>query len=216
MTYTLTAKNVIIIDYCATTDKATPVNLTNHAYWNLSGDLRRSVASHRLHSSCKQYVPVDPDTLIPTGELAPVAGTPFDFTQTLESAGDDALLGPRLPRVGGGGGVFGFDHCFAVDGWEAGAALSAGIPALRHAVTLEDAARGRRLVLSTSLPGVQVYTGNFLPVDGLKFKQYNAVCLETEYYPDSPNQPSFPCCIVRPGDTYRHRSEYAIQMMPRP
>lgn len=211
--YTLSADNSILFDYIASTDNATPVNLTNHAYWNLSGNFKNSISTHRMHMSCSHYIPVDRASLIPMGEVANVEGTPFDFTRTIDSAGDEALIGPRLPFVGGGGGIFGFDHCFVIDKNEVNESKSG--PILHHAITLEDLESRRRLVVSTSQPGVQVYTGNFLPAIGDEsspnFSQYNAICLETQHFPDSPNQPSFPSCILRAGEIYHHRSKFSIE-----
>ncbi|CAM9479517.1 unnamed protein product, partial [Ectocarpus fasciculatus] len=221
VTFTLTAEDEIIIDYWARTTKATPVNLTNHAYWNLSGDCRRSVAVHRLHASCSHYIPVDSRSLIPTGEIASVKGTPFDFTASL-NAGARSLIGPRLPLIGGGAdNVCGLDHCFVIDHIDQtpdNADTEENLPALFHAVALWDIDSGRRMDLSCSQPGVQVYTGNFLPAseeesEPSRFTRHNAVCLETQHFPDSPNQPTFPSSILRPEETYLHRAKFCFSYM---
>ena len=213
VTYTVTERNTIAIDYWASTDKPTPVNLTNHAYWNLSGGHKRSIAEHRLYTSCSSYIPVD-ETLIPTGEIASVIDTPFDLTLTaVGSAG--ALLGSRLALVGGAGGVFGYDHCFVVDGYMRNNKCrvpgdSAESP-LYHAVTLKDTESGRQLVVSTSQPGIQIYTANFL-AGPFPFTQYNAVCLETQHFPNSVNTPHFPSCIVSPEIPYHESTELSFSV----
>ena len=219
VTFTLTANDEIMIDYWAKTTKATPVNLTNHAFWNLSGDFKRSVAAHHLQTSCSHYIPVDRGSLIPTGEIATVKGTPFDFTASLD-AGPESLIGPRLPLIGRGESLYGIDHCFVIDYRDPFRDIPdcfvASPLTVRHAATLWDADSGRRMDLSCSQPGLQVYTGNFLPEEGADpswFTRHNAVCLETQHFPDSPNQPTFPPCILRPGDTYLHRAVYSFSYM---
>jgi aldose 1-epimerase len=212
VTYTVTERNTIVIDYWASTDKATPVNLTNHAYWNLSGGHKRSVAEHRVYTSCSSYIPVD-ETLIPTGEIAAVADTPFDLTLT--SVGSEgALLGPRLPLVGGAQGVFGYDHCFVVDGYMRNRGKDTGNSAektLYHAVTVKDNESGRQLTVSTSQPGIQIYTANFLSGPP-PFTQYNAMCLETQHFPNSVNTPHFPSCIITPEISYHERTELSFSV----
>lgn len=186
VTYSLTSQNEIRIDYVATTDKPTPINLTNHCYWNLGGAGSGTILNHVLTLAADKYLPVD-STLIPTGELASVRGTPFDFT-TPHS------IGSRIDKVAGD--PPGYDHCFVLRGQDGSLALAAKV---------EDPKSGRVLEVYTTQPGVQFYTGNFLsggPSDAGN-KQHEAFCLETQHYPDSPNHPEFPSIILRPGQTYR-------------
>jgi aldose 1-epimerase len=175
--------NDLEIHYEAETDKATPVNLTNHAYYNLAGE--GTILDHILTIDAGHYIPVDED-LIPTGEIAPVADTPFDFNTPYE-------IGARIEDVPGG-----YDHTFV---------LSMTPPEeLRFAAKLKDPKSGRTLEIYTTEPGIQFYSGNFL--DGtLKsgdfvFEQYAGLCLETQHFPDSPNQPEFPSTILHPGEKY--------------
>ena len=204
VTYTLTNRDELAIDYEATTDKATPVNLTNHTYWNLAGDGKRDILGHVLTLESSAIVPVD-STLIPTGKLMPVAGTPFDFrTPTAIGARIDA---PDVQiRYGKG-----YDHTWVLDG--------ARQDGLAHAAHVAEPTTGRTLDIYTTEPGVQFYTGNFLDGSavGKHGHAYNfryGIALETHHYPDSPNQPSFPSTILRPGETYRTRTVYRFGTMP--
>ncbi|RLM75197.1 hypothetical protein C2845_PM15G10520 [Panicum miliaceum] len=173
--------------------KATPVNLANHAYWYLGGHGSGDVLGHTVQLLVSRYTAVDAD-LIPTGAVAPVAGTPYDLHAP-------SRLGARLREVGGGGkpGVYGYDTNFAVDG-EAGA--------LRKVAVVRDGASGRALELWADQPGVQFYTGNFLAgvkgKGGAVYGPHAALCLETQGFPDAVNHPNFPSQIVRPGQVYRH------------
>jgi len=197
--YTLTANDELIVDYEATTDKATPVNLTQHSYWNLGGEGRGDILGHVLALDASAFTPVD-STLIPTGVVAPVAGTPFDFRKpTPIGARIDAL--DEQIRFGRG-----YDHNFVLD-------HPAGV--LGHAARVVDSASGRTLDISTTEPGMQFYTGNFLDgtlvgKGGRAYGHRAALVLETQHYPDSPNHAAFPSTILRPGTTYRSRTVFAF------
>ena len=205
VTYALTDDNTLVFDYEATTDEATPVNLTQHAYFNLagvedSGQSAPDVLTHELMIDADAFTPVDA-TLIPTGELRPVAGTPFDFTEPtpigarIDADDEQIRFGP------------GYDHNFVLNRGTDGAG------ALALAATVYEPTSGRMMEVYTTEPGIQFYSGNFLDGSitgkhGVVYQRRTGFCLETQHFPDSPNQPDFPSTILRPGETYRSQTEY--------
>jgi aldose 1-epimerase len=197
VTYTLTERNELVVDYEATTDKPTPVNLSQHSYWNLGGEGHGDILDHVVELNASSFTPVD-STLIPTGRVSSVIGTPFDF-RTPTRVGARINEPNEQLRVGGG-----YDHNFVLDRRTAG---------LTHAARVVDPASGRTLDISTTEPGVQFYTGNFLDgtIKGKSGHVYGhraALVLETQHFPDSPNHPEFPSTILRPGGVYRSQTVF--------
>lgn len=193
--YTLTNNNELRVEMAARTDRATPVNLVHHSYWNLAGHNSGDIMNHELKLECSRYTPTD-DTLIPTGEMAGVKGTPFDFTTSGRIG--DAIAPLKASKDAGHGG--GYDLNLVVDG-DPGAN--------RLVATVSDPGSGRRMTIHAAQPGVQFYTGNFLDGSnrgkgGNIYNQYQGFCLETQHFPDSINHPEFPSVVLRPGGVYRH------------
>ena len=190
--YTLTAADGLRIEYTATTDKPTVLNLTNHSYFNLSGQGQGTILNDQLKLNASRFTPVD-SALIPTGELKPVAGTPFDFLKA-HAVGERINADDEQLRLGKG-----YDHNFVIDG---------GGKELVQAAEVYDPATGRVLTVLTTEPGVQFYTANHLDgstivgKQGIAYVKNGALCLETQHFPDSPNQPNFPSTVLRPGEKF--------------
>ncbi|HEX4602314.1 MAG TPA: aldose epimerase family protein [Gemmatimonadales bacterium] len=199
VTYTLTdqGEGELIVDYGARTDKPTPVNLTQHSYFNLAGDARRDILGHELTIAADSFTPVD-STLIPTGAIAPVAGTPFDFRAPVAIGARIERPDEQLRRGQG------YDHNFV---------LNRSGPGLVHAASVFEPTSGRVLDVFTTEPGLQFYSGNFLDGSitgkaGRVYRHRYGLCLETQHFPDSPNHPTFPSTILRPGEAYRSRTVF--------
>jgi len=196
VTFTVTAHDELKIEYTATTDKATPINLSNHSYFNLGGKTDESILGHELTLAADRYTPVD-DTLIPTGEIAPVEGTPLDFRKP-------TAIGDRIGQLKGDPG--GYDHNFA---------LNDASGALAFAARVFDPKTGRVLEMATTEPGVQFYSGNFLDgtnvgKGGTVYKKHHGLCLEAQHFPDSVHHANFPDTILKPGQTYKQTTVYTF------
>jgi aldose 1-epimerase len=195
VTYTLTERNELRIHYVATTDKPTVVNLTSHIYFNLAGAGDGDILGHQIKIHASHFTPVDA-TLIPTGEIEDVAGTPMDLRNW-------TTVGTRLAAVGGK--PVGFDHNFVLD----------RCPVIRPCLAAEvfEPNSGRLMKVYTDQPGIQFYTGNFLDgtikgKGGKAYKQHDAFCLETQHFPDAPNHPNFPSTVLRPGEVFKSTTVY--------
>ena len=199
VTFTLTEDNAIDIDYEATTDKATVINMTNHSYFNLSGDGNNSIEGNELYVNASNFTPVD-DTFMTTGEIAPVEGTPMDF-RVAKAIGKD--INADYDQLHNGKG---YDHNWVLDTQGDKTVLAAELYCPESGIVLKE---------YTNEPGVQVYVGNFLDgtVTGKRGVTYNfrtAVCLETQHYPDTPNKPDWPTAVLRPGETYHSFCRFAF------
>jgi aldose 1-epimerase len=201
VTYTLGDDDTFAIDYEATTDKPTVVNLTSHAYFNLGGDGSGSIEGHILTINADHITPTDPAG-IPTGELQPVAGTPFDFRSGMPIGARIRASHPQLANRQG------YDHNFVLN--------ANGGSGLSLCARVYEPTSGRIMTITTTEPGVQFYSGNFLDAKltgsaGRQYRQGDGFCLETEHFPDSPNQPSFPSTVLRPGETFRSRTVHLFE-----
>ena len=195
VTIALTEENELTLQYDASSDAPTPVNLTNHAYWNLAGDGSGTVEAQVLQMTCPRYLPMFDDS-IPTGEVKSAVGTPLDFLSAKP-------IGRDLGQVKGG-----YDHCYIRE--DTGRALDLF-------ATVTDPASGRRMEVWSTMPAVHFYTGNFLggtlSSAGKPYPKHGGFCLETEFYPDAVNRPEFPSCILRPGQVYHHVTRHVFSVV---
>ncbi len=200
--YTLTEDNALEVDYNATTDKKTVLNLTQHAYFNLSGDFSETILDHKIEINADEFLPVN-ETLIPTGELKDVAGTPFDFREAKTVEQHIEEKNEQLERGKG------YDHCWVLNEQDSG---------MRFAASAYHEESGRMLEVHTNEPGIQFYSGNFLDgtlpqADGEgNYGHRSGFCLETQHYPDSPNQEGFPSVVLEPGETYTSKTSFKFSV----
>ncbi len=192
VTYNLYKEGKLEIDYLATTDKTTPVSLTNHAYFNLAG--HGDILNHTLKLYCDAYLPVD-ENLIVSGALRSVKETPFDFTQ-------EKKIGTDIEQVGG------YDHCYV---------LTDQSNILKKCAYVKEEVSGRTMAVYTTLPGVQLYSGNFLngtdkSPEGLPYEKHAGFCLETQHFPDAMNHPHFPNCLLKPQEVYSHKTVFEFNV----
>ena len=199
--YTLTNDNELEVAYESTTDKKTIVNLTQHSYFNLSGDFSKTILDHEITINADKFIPVDA-TLIPTGELKDVTNTPFDFRTAKAIEKDIEAENDQLKKG------FGYDHCWVLNDQNTG---------MRLAASAYENKSGRLLEVFTNEPGIQLYTGNFLDgtlpsKQGGTYGYRTAFCLETQHYPDAPNQKDFPSVVLNPGETYKTKTSYKFSV----
>ncbi|MDA0178441.1 galactose mutarotase [Mesoflavibacter profundi] len=197
VTYTLTKDNAVEVTYEATTDKTTVVNLTQHAYFNLTGDFSKDILNHDVVINADAFLPVD-ETLIPTGEIRKVEGTPFNFNSSKKIGEDINADNEQLKRGKG------YDHCWVLNGEKGD---------MRFVASAYDETSGRFMEIFTEEPAIQFYTGNFLDgtlpmVNGGTYAHRTGFCLETQHYPDSPNQDNFPSTVLNPGETYKTKTTF--------
>jgi aldose 1-epimerase len=195
VTYTLTADNELMIDYEAETDKTTIINLTHHSYFNLKGHGNGDILGHQMEIFADKFVPVD-ETLIPTGELLPVKGTPMDFNKPI-------TIGKHIAEVVGG-----YDHCWVLNNYDGNVRLVARVT---------EPISGRVMKVMTDQPGLQFYSGNFLNgtnkgKGSTAYQKHFGFCLESEHFPDSPNQPKFPSVVLKPGEKYKTQTIYQFEV----
>jgi aldose 1-epimerase len=202
--YTLTDDNELKIDYKAVTDKKTIVNLTQHSYFNLSGNESPDIMSHELMMDADHFLPVD-KTLIPTGVLKPVANTPFDFKTSTRIG---ARIDQQDEQLKFGGG---YDHCWVLNNYDSTSDV------VRKVASLYEPNSGRLMEVFTTEPGLQFYSGNFLDgtltgKNGVRYMHRYGLCLETQHFPDSPNKPEFPSVVLNPGEEYRTSTVYRFSV----